>query len=179
MAPIFRLFVTFVAALVLAASAPLALAQGKPDKQPDKVQSDKSSKAKPDKPDKVKAVKHNHHSGKDMLGEKVKTDGKHVVHKKGDYTAAVDVKGGKIAGMKVTHAKKGDIPVTKYKTNKKMAQADGFKRAAFIRVQSTYLGTTFIGYGYIDEFGEEEIYWYPYDMILDGDTGAVEYIPAY
>jgi hypothetical protein len=26
--------------------------------------------------------------------------------------------------------------------------------------------------------GNEEIYWYPYDMILDGDTGAVEYVPV-
>jgi len=30
----------------------------------------------------------------------------------------------------------------------------------------------------VDDFGNEEIYWFPYDMILDGDTGAVEYIPA-
>jgi hypothetical protein len=26
--------------------------------------------------------------------------------------------------------------------------------------------------------GNEEIYWFPYDMILDGDTGAVKYVPT-
>jgi hypothetical protein len=64
-----------------------------------------------------------------------------------------------------------------------MAEADQqraiFQRAAFVQVQSTYIGTTYIGYAYVDEYGTEVIYWYPYDMILDGDTGAVEYVPAY
>ena len=46
-------------------------------------------------------------------------------------------------------------------------------------VQYQYVGTTWIGYSYIDEYGYEDIYWYPYDMILDGDTGAVEYVAAY
>jgi hypothetical protein len=41
-----------------------------------------------------------------------------------------------------------------------------------------YVGTTYIGYSYVDEFGEEEIYWFPYDMILDPDTGAIDYVPA-
>jgi hypothetical protein len=129
--------------------------------------------------DMVKPVKGNHHNGKDLLGDKIKTNGHRVVDKKGDYTAAVDVQGGKIAGMKVTHSTKGDIALTKYKTTKKMAQAAALERAAFYPVQATYLGTAYIGYAYVDEFGTEEIYWYPYDMILDGDTGAVEYVPVY
>jgi len=181
-----RLLIVFAAAFSLAALGPLALAQekGKSDKGggPDQMQSDKgAAKGKADKGghDKVKPVKGNHHNGKDLLGDKIKTNGHHVIDKKGDYTAAVDVQGGKIAGMKVTHATKGDIPVTKYKTTKKMAQARGLKLAAFVPVQAIYLGTTYIGYAYVDEFGNEEIYWYPYDMILDGDTGAVEYVPVY
>ena len=181
-----RLLIAFAAAFSLAALGPVALAQekGKSDKGggPDQMQSDKGiAKGKAEKGghDKVKPVKASHHSGKDLLGDKIKTNGRHVIHKKGDYTAAVDVQEGKIAGMKVTHATKGDIPVTKYKTTKKMAQADGLKLAAFVPVQATYLGTAYIGYAYVDEFGNEEIYWYPYDMILDGDTGAVEYVPTY
>ena len=39
------------------------------------------------------------------------------------------------------------------------------------------LGTVWIGYSYIDDYGYEVIYWFPYDMIYDGDTGAIEYIP--
>src|SRR5690242_19647776 len=106
------------------------------------------AKRKDDKgggPDKVKPTKGKHHNGKDLVGDKIKTNGRHVIDKNGDYTAAVDVQGGKIAGMKVSHATKGVIPVTKYKTTKKMAEADGlrrpvFQRAAFVQVQSTYVG---------------------------------------
>ena len=37
----------------------------------------------------------------------------------------------------------------------------------------------YIGYAYYDDYGDEVIYWFPYEMILDGDTGAVDYIPIY
>jgi hypothetical protein len=43
--------------------------------------------------------------------------------------------------------------------------------------QSQDLGMTYIGYAYTDEYGDEYIYWFPYEMIYDGDTGAIEYIP--
>src|SRR5260370_31071464 len=123
------------------------------------------------------APKANHHNGQQMLGEKVKTNGEHVIHKKGNYTTSVEVKDGKIAGVHVKHAKKGDVPVKKYKTNKKMARAAG-GHIVYASFNQEYVGTTYIGYSYIDEYGNEEIYWFPYDMILDGDTGAIEYIPT-
>jgi Ni/Co efflux regulator RcnB len=181
-APMHRILIAVVASFSLAA-VPLALAQGKSDKEkggPDQVQQDKAKgKAEKSGHDKVKPVRGHHHNGKDMVGDKIKTNGRHVIEKKGDYTAAVDIQGGKVAGMKVTHATKGDVPVTKYKTTKKMARADGFQTAAFVHVQAIDLGTTYIGYAYVDDLGNEEIYWYPYDMILDGDTGAVNYVPVY
>src|SRR6516165_686429 len=75
-----------------------------------------------------------HQNGKQLLGDNIKSNGNHVIDKKGDYTASVEVKNGKVAGVHVNHAKKGDVPVKKYKTNKKMAQADGprYKNAAFL-----------------------------------------------
>ncbi len=124
--------------------------------------------------------KANHKNGKQMLGDKIKTNGRHVLEKKGNYTSEVDVQNGKIAGMHVKHATKGDVPVTKYKTNKQMAERRGrIVYASLQPVQDTYLGTVYIGYAYINEYGEEEIYWFPYDMILDGDTGAIWYEAAY
>ena len=123
--------------------------------------------------------KANHKNGKQLLGEKVKTNGKHMLDKKGPHTATVDVKDGKIAGVKIKHDKKGDVAVTKYKTNKKMAEAGGLQFASLRLAQVENLGTVYIGYAYIDEYGYEEIYWFPYDMIYDGDTGAIEYIPVY
>jgi len=120
------------------------------------------------------ARKANHHDGKAMLGEKAKTNGQHALDKKGDYSASVDVKDGKIAAFHVKHAKKGDVQVTKYKSNKKMALN---RVSIFAAYAQEYVGTTYIGYSYVDDFGNEEIYWFPYDMILD-PSGAIEYIPA-
>jgi hypothetical protein len=87
----------------------------------------------------------------------------------------VEVKDGKVAGVHFKHATKGDIPVTKYKTHKKMAQAGGhLVYASPLSVQYQDMGTVYIGYSYVDEYGEAEIYWFPYDMIVDGDTHSIE-----
>jgi hypothetical protein len=40
------------------------------------------------------------------------------------------------------------------------------------------MGTVYIGYAYTDEYGNEEIYWFPEEMIEDLDTGAVEYVAS-
>jgi|SRR5579864_7637346 len=127
----------------------------------------------------VAAGKAHHHNGQQLLGDKIKTNGHHVIQKNGKYTTSVEVKDGKIAGVQVKHAKKGDVPVKKYKTNKNMAEASGNQFTSFLLDQDQYLGTVWIGYAYIDDYGNEEIFWFPYDMILDGYTGAVEYVPAY
>ena len=127
----------------------------------------------------VAAPKADHQNGQKLLGEKIKTNGHHVIHKKGAYTASVEVKDGKVAGLHVKHAKKGDVPVKKYKTNKNMAEAAGHQFTSLPLSQDQYLGTVWIGYAYVDEYGVETIYWFPYDMILDGITGAVDYVPAY
>ena len=123
--------------------------------------------------------KANHHNGKLLTGDKVKKNGKHDIHKKGPHSISVDVKDGKIAGLHVKHTKKGDLPVKKYKTTKKMVLGSGLNYASYQLAQAYSLGTTYIGYAYIDEDGYEEIYWFPYEIIYDGDTGAVEYVPVY
>jgi hypothetical protein len=128
---------------------------------------------------KAAAKKQNHHDGKRLVAAKIKTDGHHDIDKKGHYTASVESKGGKIAAFHVVHDTKGDIPVKKYKTNKKMVQAKGshLTYASFALPQEMDMGTVYIGYSYIDDYGNEEIYWFPAEMIEDPDTGAVEYVP--
>ena len=123
--------------------------------------------------------KANHKNGKQLLGEKLKTNGKHVLEKKGANTASADVRDGKITGVKVKHDKKGEVAVIKYKTSKKMARLDGIQLVSMRPVQLQDMGTVYIGYAYYDDYGYEEIYWFPYDMIYDGDTGAIEYVPVY
>ena len=127
--------------------------------------------------------KHHHLSGQQLLGDKIKTNGNHVIHKNGKYTASATVKDGKVAGVNVKHSEKGDVPVTKYKTTKKMAirmgEPNGISLVSYRRMlaQIQDLGMTYIGYAYTDEYGDQYIYWFPYEMIYDGDTGAIEYVP--
>jgi hypothetical protein len=127
----------------------------------------------------VAAKKQNHHDGHRLVAATLKTDGHHDIEKKGHYTASVESKGGKIAAFHVAHDTKGDIPVKKYKSNKKMAQTTGshLTYASFALPQDTDIGTVEIGYSYVDDYGNEEIYWFPAEEIVDGDTGAVEYVP--
>jgi hypothetical protein len=168
-----RFLAAYVTAVGLVAAGGSVIAQpkDKPDKQDKQQNKGGSSHAKT----------HKSMSGKDLVGDKIKQNGKHKIHTHGKFATSVDVKNGKIAGVSVNNADKGDVPVTKYKTNKKMASAttSGIQLASYALAQDEYLGTMWIGYAYIDDYGEEIIYWFPYDMILDGDTGAIDYYPAY
>ena len=56
------------------------------------------------KPTKAKAHQHHHHSGQKLLGNKIKTNGNHVIEKIGKNTVAVVVKNGKVAGVRVKHS---------------------------------------------------------------------------
>jgi hypothetical protein len=172
MVRILRFLVVSFAVLGLIAAADSAFSQPKDKGQERKEQSDtKPSKEK-------KQAKH--HPGKELVGDKIKKDGTHKIHENGKHTAFVNVSKGKITGVKVKHAQKGDVPVTKYKTTKKMVEGpmSGIQLVSLDLAQSQYLGTLWIGYAYIDDWGYEVIYWFPYDMIYDGETGAIEYYPA-
>ena len=166
-----RLMIAALAAAGISTIAPSAFAQGQ-GKGQDKGQGAGGNPGQ--------KKKQHHNNGKDKLGDKIKQNGNHVIDKKGDASVSVDVKDGKVAGMKVKHAKKGDLKVTKYKTNKKMAATEtGIHLAAYdsMLAQAYSLGTTWIGYSYYDDYGDEQIYWYPVEMIYDGDTGAIDYVP--
>src|SRR6266851_2856528 len=71
-------------------------------------------------------AKHQHHDGKQLLGKKIGNNGKHELHKVGDHTAQIQVTNKKISGVTVTHRTKGNVSVKKYKTTKKMVQANEF-----------------------------------------------------
>jgi len=127
--------------------------------------------------------KRQHHGGKELIGEKIKQNGKHVIHKVGRYTVSANVLDGKITGVDVVHRSKGPVPVKKYKSDKKMTQltsrhyvmADNGTVTDATVAQLQY-ATLWIGYAFYDEYGDEYIYWFPVDIIYDADTGAVWYV---
>jgi hypothetical protein len=123
-----------------------------------------------------------HLAGMDLLGNKIHQNGKHELHKVGEHTVSANVSNGKITGVAVNHRTKGPVQVTKYKTDKKMAQAPspymavstGMAAGATL-AQLQYV-TVWVGYAFYDDYGDEYIYWFPVDAIYDGDTGAIWYI---
>lgn len=167
-----RIPVVLFTALSLVFGQNLALAQGK-GKDKERGEQGQGKKGGEHK-------QHKHHDGKSLVSDKIKVNGKHKFHENGKFSSFVNVSNGKIAGISVQHAEKGAVPVKKYKTTRKMVEAPigGFQPVALVLAQAEYLGTTWIGYSYFDDYGDEVIYWFPYDMILDRDTGAIEYYPA-
>jgi hypothetical protein len=145
-------------------------------------------KEKPDHADKpgkaekqMHGKKQEHKSGKDMLGDKIKKNGKHQLEKHGKNTASAEVKDGKITGVDVENTDTGKVPVTKYKSTQKMASnsRNRYQLASLgLAPAQQYVDTVWIGYAYIDEYGDEIIYWFPYDMVYDPYTGAIDYYPA-
>jgi hypothetical protein len=184
MIPALRFLTALFAALALLAFQGPAGAQpkDKPQKEQKEQRGQKDPKERGQKDGKEKkAKKEKHQNGKSLVGDKIKKNGKHKFHENGKHASFVNVKEGKIAGVSVSHADKGEVPVKKYKTTKQMAglSAGGVQPVSLVLAQGTqYLGMTWIGYAYIDDWGYEVIYWFPYDMIYDGDTGAIEYWPA-
>ena len=122
---------------------------------------------------------HHHHDAKQLLADK--RDGHHDIDHHGKFTASVEMKGGKVAEFHVRHSEKGEIPVKKYTSHTKMAQAASahIVNASLVLAHGGQdMGTVYIGYSYIDDDGNEEIYWVPADMVVDPYTGAVEYVAA-
>jgi len=123
-------------------------------------------------------AKQAHHDAKQLLRDK--SDGRHDIDHHGKYTASVEMRNGKVHAMHVRHSEKGEITLKKYKTNRKMAlNAPGHVVYASLELGMFQdLGTVYIGYSYIDDNGDEQIYWYPAEMVEDPYTGAIDYVPT-
>jgi hypothetical protein len=127
-------------------------------------------------------AKHNHNNGQQLVGSKLGTNGKHDVHRVGEHTVSFHVENKKIAGVSVTHRTKGAVAVKKYKTTRKMVQgserngpleASGLVQLADFQVAQAIV---YIGYSFFDGV-DEQIYWFPAEMVVDPFTGAVDYVP--
>jgi hypothetical protein len=152
--------------LIAASGSVLAAPKDKPDTEQEKVKGQGKAKQAKNK------------SGKALLGDKIKKNGSQKLEDNGKFTASADVESGKVKGVSVKHADKGEVPVTKYKTTKQMASrsAEGIHLAQY---GYDTVVTLWIGFAYIDDWGYEVIYWFPVDLVIDGDYGAVEYYDYY
>lgn len=170
-----RILTVVLCALGVATAATQAQSQGKGR--------DKERNESPGQSKERKAKQHKHHDAKGLVGDKLKQKGRHKFHQNGKFSSEVEVNNGKIRGIHVRHADRGEVPIKKYKTNKKMAEltaAGGIMPVNLVLAQAAQsLGEIWIGFSYIDDYGDEVIYWFPYEMIEDPWTGAIDYVPIY
>ncbi len=124
------------------------------------------------------AKQHHHKNGKDLLGAKLKQNGKHNVDKIGSAPVSAEVNNGKVVAMSATDPQKGPLSVRKVKSSKKMADgASGIlKVAASGNPQSAQDYGVYYYAWCFDDGVDLWCYWYPADVVIV-DAGWVDYGP--
>jgi hypothetical protein len=121
------------------------------------------------------AHKHAHKSGHDLLGDKLRHDGRHEVDKVKGRSVTADVKGGKVVGMGA-----GDLKMRRVKASHKMAEADGrlIRVASRSPFQLAQNEDGYYGYCFDDEV-DDFCYWYPASDIDYQDYSWESYDDSY
>ena len=125
------------------------------------------------------AKKHQHKNGQNLLGAKLKQNGRHQIDKAGQATVSAEINNGKVTAMSANHPQKGNLPPRKVKSRQKMAELEpqGVRVAA--NVEGAQLAQTVIytSYGWCFDDGlDVYCYWYPADVVIV-DASWVEFIP--
>ena len=118
------------------------------------------------------AKKKNQHNGHALLGEKIKKNGKHKLHKAGKVDVSAEVKNGKVVGLTATDPGKGNLPVRKVKSRRKLAEVT----PDLVEDRVQFAQTTVVYYyGYwFDDGVDDWYYWFPADVVIV-DESWVEY----
>lgn len=125
------------------------------------------------------AKQHHHKNGKDLLGGKLKQNGKHNVDKLGNAAVTAEVNNGKVVAMSATDPQKGPLPVRKVKSSKKMAQGASGILTVSASGENAQLAQDYgVYYAWCFDDGVDLwCYWYPADVVIV-DSGWVDYGPA-
>src|SRR5262252_4141817 len=70
------------------------------------------------------AKKHQHKNGHNLLGAKLKQNGRHQIDKAGQATVSAEVSNGKVTAMSTNHPQKGNLPARKVKSAQKLAEME-------------------------------------------------------
>ena len=114
-----------------------------------------------------------HANGRQLLGEKIKQNGKHKLGKAGKADVEVEVKGGKVALLTA-----GSLPVKKVKSKQKLADADAtpsliLAAATSEDIRLAQASDWYYGY-WVDADDEDYYYWFTADEVYP-DNSWVEY----
>ena len=159
-----------LASLLVAFTASMGAFAVPPEKGKEPARQERKEAPKP-----ARARAHRNVYGMDLLGDKLASNGDQKLVVQGKFAISAYIHSGKIAGLKVRHAEKGDVPVTKYVKKAERPGRSDVRLASLSRASLAQLVPMWIGYGYTDDENEETLFWFPIDVILDGDAGAIEY----
>jgi hypothetical protein len=123
------------------------------------------------------AKQHHHKNGKDLLGARLKQNGKHNIDKLGNAAVSAEVNNGKVVAMSATDPQKGPLPVRKVKSKQKMAGI----APDIVTVSASHNPQLAQDYGVyyawcFDDGIDLWCYWYPADVVVV-DAGWVDYGP--
>ena len=109
-----------------------------------------------------------HLNGKALLGEKIKQNGKHKIHKAGKADVFAEVNNGKVVGMSAA-----GMQVKKVKSRQKLAETTSGLILASMQLAQTEV--YYYGYWVYDPVADY-YYWFPADVVIV-DTTWVDYVP--
>lgn len=112
-------------------------------------------------------------SGKSLLGEKIKQNGKHAVGKVGKRTLTAEVENGKVRNMVAD-----DLAPKRVKSRQKMASLGGGSIASGDLFHLAQYGGWYYGYCFDDGY-ELECYWYPEEEVYWQDYEWDDYDSNY
>jgi len=123
--------------------------------------------------------KHQHKNGQNLLGAKLKQNGRHEIDKAGQATVSAEVNNGKVTAMAANHPQKGNLPARKVKSRQKMAEIEPRGVHVAANVEGAQLAQTVVytSYGWCFDDGlDVYCYWYPADAVIV-NTSWVEFVP--
>ena len=118
-----------------------------------------------------------HANGRQLLGDKIKQNGKHKLAKAGRADVEVEVRGGKVAALTAQHPEKGSLPVRKVRSKQKMADAAPsliLAAATSGNIQVAQSSDWYYGYWFEDE-ADDYYYWFTADEVYADDSWADYY----
>src|SRR5215471_17872553 len=123
------------------------------------------------------AKKHQHKNGHNLLGDKLKQNGRHQIDKAGQAAVSAEVNNGKVTAMTANHPQKGNLPARKVKSTQKLARIEPERIRVAANTGDVQLAQAAVYYyaWCFNDGLDEYCYWYPADVVIV-DGSWVEYI---
>ena len=116
----------------------------------------------------AKKKQQHHKNGHGLAKGKLKQNGRHQIDKAGQASVSADVNNGKVTAMSASHPQKGNLPVRKVRSRKKMAEVDLPRVRLAANAEAIQLAQTEVYYyaWVFDDGVDEYYYWYPVDVVI-------------